>query len=206
MCRHTSTPHCNRNRAIFAESRAHFNQTKTPRVGDLVRFTDGKTAYISHDWFGESVQTSAGGSYHLSRSGHVSMSGGLDSAFPTSLLTLSEGETALLTVWFFDHDYPTAGGGITRDMTVRVYEAPFPSTCRPFRVPGDDEARPWVRFDWTQDEHGVRTCTVVGLDGEPVLFNGVELSATYDAGFGVDRDTEISLRSRMGMFRSAVNA
>jgi hypothetical protein len=54
-----------------------------PRIGDFIFMKDGSIQRFSHDW-GDSIQTSNAGSFHLSSDGLVSFSGGLNEAIPKS--------------------------------------------------------------------------------------------------------------------------
>ena len=52
-----------------------------PAVGDWIIFSDGVKHRFSHHW-GDSIQTSQGGSFYMDASGYVSFSGGLSPAVP----------------------------------------------------------------------------------------------------------------------------
>lgn len=99
-----------------------------PSVGDYVDFADGVTRRISHCWtFGDpTVQTSDGGSFYLDRSGYCSFSGGLHPGVAMDTLTLT-GAGREGAVWFFHHDYTTAGGGVHTSMPFAVYTCSLPS-------------------------------------------------------------------------------
>ena len=104
--------------AILTSRVARYNEQPDARVGDYVRFTDGVLRRISHHW-GDRVQTSNGGSYYLD-DGYISMSGGLFVGVPVETLTLTN-ERLPGSVWFFHHDYATAGGGVSAYMEFRVF-------------------------------------------------------------------------------------
>jgi hypothetical protein len=108
--------------ATLAELVARHVEREGPRVGDFViwREQDGERVYrrISYDW-GEDVQTSDGGSFHLGRHG-VSFSGSLHPAIPTADL-VDTGETREGPVWFFHHGMPGAGRGMDVVAPFRVY-------------------------------------------------------------------------------------
>jgi len=114
-----------RDAAILAERVTTLDKQTGPRVGDYVRFADGTVRRISYDW-GDSLQTSAGGSYYLGN-GYVSMSGSLYSGVPAETLT-DTGERKDGRVWFFHHDYHTAGGGIDVVTSFRVYACTLEAT------------------------------------------------------------------------------
>jgi hypothetical protein len=105
-------------------------QTKrlaNPRAleGDWVEFDDFVTRRISHVW-PEHVQTSDGGSWHISRSGCGSFSGGLYPGVPQSSLT----DTKTLRparFWFFHRDMGRAHHGVYADVNVRVWRCSLPA-------------------------------------------------------------------------------
>lgn len=89
-----------------------------PRVGDLIRYATGETRRVSYVW-DDGVQP-GDGSYHLTRSGHCSMSGGLDPNVPFAALT----DTGLFehaAVWIFDLDWSGAGRGVDFRIPFRVW-------------------------------------------------------------------------------------
>lgn len=57
------------------------DKIRGPRVGDYIFLLDGTIQRFSHDW-GDSLQTSEGGSFCLSSDGLVSFSGGLNPSIP----------------------------------------------------------------------------------------------------------------------------
>lgn len=109
--------------AILTERVATLDAVSGPRVGDYVIFLDGTERRISHIWGDgqstDSVQTSDGGSYYLGN-GYVSMSGSLYSGVKPETL-MDTGEKRDGSVWFFHHDYATAGGRVYTTMPFRVF-------------------------------------------------------------------------------------
>ena len=75
-------------RVILAMRLAQRDAVATPRLGDFVRFSD-RLERISHDW-GDTVQTSEGGSFYLAEGGHASFSGGLNPSVPKERLRKTE--------------------------------------------------------------------------------------------------------------------
>lgn len=119
-----------RDAAILAERTVAYDQTPGPRDGDFVSFADNVTRRISYIWRDEngtplSIQTSDGGSYYLGN-GYVSMSGSLYSGVKPDTLTQSE-EQRNGSIWFFHHDWWTAGNGIDAIMPFRVFRCSEPA-------------------------------------------------------------------------------
>lgn len=66
------------------------DQIEGPRIGDFVLFPTGQLERFSHDWGDGGIQTSPGGSFFLSRSGHGSLScGGLNPCIPAESLAIA---------------------------------------------------------------------------------------------------------------------
>lgn len=107
-----------RDTEIFVRRFHSFYDHHGPRVGDYVQFSDGVERRISHVW-PDSIQTSDGGSWYLGE-GFVSFSGGLYLGVKPETLTDTGGRKPG-SVWFFHHDYATAGGGVTTAMDFRVF-------------------------------------------------------------------------------------
>ena len=103
-----------------------FGAMAGPRVGDYVRFQDDVTRRISCMWPEGGVQTSDHGTYYLAESGHISMSGSLNTAVPADSL-IATGETKAGDVWFFHHDCPVRDGGLDATLLFRVYACPRPA-------------------------------------------------------------------------------
>lgn len=109
---------------ILARKLALLEAVEGPRVGDFVVFESHprRPRRVSEFWFG-GAQTSDGGSFHLGE-GSLSFSGGLAPAVPLESLTLTE-HTRTGSCWFFHHDSPGAGRGITVYVPFRVYYCPL---------------------------------------------------------------------------------
>lgn len=118
-----------RDAAIKAEIQAGIDTlTGQPRVGDFIEFANGTVERVSHVWDGmaehggtDGVQTSEGGSWHVSRGG-ASFSGGLNSIIPMDTLT-DTGETRKGSGWFWHHDWSGANRGVPATFTFRVYRS-----------------------------------------------------------------------------------
>lgn len=106
------------NEELLARRIAMRDEEDGPRVGDYVIFPDGTTNRFSYDW-GESVQTSPGGSWYLG-DGYTSFSGALDPPVPKESLK-DTGESQVGRFWFFDGNYARAGGGVNVEVPCRVY-------------------------------------------------------------------------------------
>lgn len=99
---------------------ALFNAIQGPRVGDFVRMPDGSLHRFSHQW-PDGFQTSTSGSFHLSESGYMSFSGGLDPTIPNDRIRETN-ETKNGFFWFFHHGYMQAHNGVETMAPFRVYE------------------------------------------------------------------------------------
>jgi hypothetical protein len=106
-----------------------------PGVGDWVIFADGVERRVSHvwDWPADaegpaiySIQTSDGGSWHMGEDGSVSFSGSLHAGVPGDTFS-DAGELRLGGVWFFHHDYWTAGGGVDTQVDFWVWRCSLPA-------------------------------------------------------------------------------
>lgn len=91
-----------------------------PLVGDFVKMPQGEYVRISYDW-GDSVQTSQGGSFYLWKSGNAQFSGGLDPAVSKSGLRLLS-ERRRGRFWFFDKDWVGPNRGVDTWLMCRVYQ------------------------------------------------------------------------------------
>jgi len=98
------------------------NTIPESRNGDFVRFRNGKIERISHDWEDE-IQTSPikAGSFYLGREGSASFSGSLNPSIPVDSLTLTP-EVRQGAFWFFHHDWPGAGQGVSCTAPCRVFD------------------------------------------------------------------------------------
>lgn len=118
-----------RNRAILERRLNSYNQRdQRPRVGDFVRYRDGRMERVAHLW--DTGLQPGGGSFYLGENlggrAYISMSGGLDPTMPYDAFTLTT-ETKLGSVWFFDKDVSGAGRGVDYYVPFRVYECSAPS-------------------------------------------------------------------------------
>ncbi len=112
--------------AIVAERVARLDSIEGPRVGDFVVFADGVERRISHayymadGWEANTYQTSAGGSFYLQESGHLSFSGSLrpvvNGETLTEIATCRDG-----SAWIFHHDHHTAHNGVDFKIPLRVF-------------------------------------------------------------------------------------
>lgn len=93
----------------------------TPLVGDWVIFPDSHHERISHDWWGESLQTSHGGSFHLCKNGNGDFSGGLNSAIARQHFS-DTGVVKEAYFWFFHHGFSTAHNGVDVYFPVKVWK------------------------------------------------------------------------------------
>ena len=99
------------------------------RVGDWLRFEDGKFVRVTHVW-DNGVQTwPDGGSYHLTVSGHCSYSGSLDSVIEFDRITPTA-ETRDGSIWIFHHDRWAAHNGVDTSVPFRVYDCKRPDHYR----------------------------------------------------------------------------
>lgn len=96
--------------------------------GDYVQFSDGQTRRVSYvNTFGEgSVQTSRGGSWHISSTGAGSFSGGLDNSVPYRSLTDTK-QWRIASFWFFHHEHRTAFNAVHVKVYVRVWTCDLPA-------------------------------------------------------------------------------
>lgn len=96
-----------------------------PHTGEWARFTDGTMRRISHVWeWGngpESIQTSDGGSFHVSiRSGVAVMSGGLHPGLSPDLFTLTD-DTHGAWFWMWVKGIRRAHNGVDVRIPQRVW-------------------------------------------------------------------------------------
>jgi len=126
-----------RDAAILERSLTARANLTGPLEGDALRYSDGTVVRIAHVWHDEHgapehVQPAMGaGSYHLSDTGHMSMSGGLWSPVPAADLTPTD-ERRDVTAWFFHHGWMKAHNGINVTVSVPVWqiERPWPYSDR----------------------------------------------------------------------------
>lgn len=91
-----------------------------PIIGDCLQLPDGQIVYFCHIHT-DSIQTCPGGSFHLSPSGFLSFSGGLDSGISISDIELSN-EKSALPIWFCHRGFLTAGSAIYARIECRVWK------------------------------------------------------------------------------------
>ena len=102
------------NLAILGTIMTRQHQRTHPGVGDWLRFTDGSLRRISHDWGDEvqhGIQHSKDGSFHLSQSGHVDFSGGLEPGIDRTVLQPDTAQREA-RFWIWDHGHAGAGRGV----------------------------------------------------------------------------------------------
>ena len=91
-----------------------------PSLGDSLRLPDGQIVYFCHI-YNDSVQTCASGSFHLSESGFISYSGGLDPGISFNDIKLTN-EKYTLPIWFCHKGYLTGGCAIYAHIECRVWK------------------------------------------------------------------------------------
>lgn len=104
---------------ILADRKEAFNARPGIRVGDYVKFSDGVIRRVSFLTPEGGVQTSRGGSFYLGN-GWVSFSGSLFQPVPSGTLKRA-GWQSPGSVWFFHHDYASAGNGVDAKLQFRVF-------------------------------------------------------------------------------------
>ena len=115
-----------RNAEIAARAQAaRDNFTGRPRLGDFVIMPSGKVERCCAAW-DDGMQTTEGGSWHVSTSGTCSFSGGLNASQLWESFKPTE-ETRLGRFWFFSHGQPGAGRGVDVFLPCRVYRLEPPS-------------------------------------------------------------------------------
>ena len=113
--------------AILAARIERWEARTGPRVGDFCIWPGGWLERFSYHWDTEKglLQTARGGSFHISRDGYASFSGGLEP--PVMIERLRElPEQRPGAFWFFSHDIPRGGGGVEVFMPCRVYRVLAP--------------------------------------------------------------------------------
>ena len=114
-------------RKIIAAAARNREQMNGVRVGDYVEYADGVLHRIIEVW-GDMIQTTATGSFHLSDSGHVSASGACWLPVPVASLT----DTGLRSpgeIWIFHHGLSGADRGVSDKIDCRVFRCAVP--CPP---------------------------------------------------------------------------
>lgn len=109
-----------------------------PRMGDYVLFPTGELERFSHDW-GDDLQTSPSGSFHLYEGGMSSLScGGLNPATPRDRLSLTD-KTLPGTFWIFHHGQSGAHRAVYFRIPCRLFLTTAPYTG-------------YLAKDWISDE------------------------------------------------------
>ena len=124
--------HDNRDQQILSERLEAYNAREGAKVGEFLQYRDTFLRF-SHNW-GESIQTSQGGSYYLG-DGYISMSGVLNSGVEKSALELTPDQRSG-DIWFFHHDYRTAGGGVHFLINFRVWKLKDDNAIDPYDILG----------------------------------------------------------------------
>ena len=92
----------------------------TPSVGDCLFLPDGQVVYFC-SIYDSKAQTCGGGSFHLTPSGYLSYSGGLDSGTSFSDIELTN-KAYVLRIWFCHRGYLCGGCGIYAHIQCRVWK------------------------------------------------------------------------------------
>ena len=121
-----------RDEKILSDRLEKYNARDEAKVGEYLQYKDTFLRF-SHNW-GESIQTSQGGSYYLGE-GYLSMSGRLNSGVDKNLLELTP-EHKTGSCWFFHHDYRTAGGGVHFQVEFRVWKLKDENAVDPYDIIG----------------------------------------------------------------------
>lgn len=112
------------NEELLKESEQAFNLRPGPRVGDYLRLPYGLFTRFTHNWGKEinQIQTGGGsGSYHLSKNGFISYSGGLDSGVKhTDLIESIERKQGF--IWIWDKGMSGADRGVDMQIYFRVFD------------------------------------------------------------------------------------
>ena len=107
-----------------------------PRLGDYLIHGSGFAERFCHDW-GDEIQTTEGGSFHLFEGGGVSFSGGLNQGVPKAQL-VDTGEMRPGCFWIFHHNQTRAHNGVRFQIPCRVYRLAV------------DPAAPVLRVSWVK--------------------------------------------------------
>ncbi|TQM89800.1 hypothetical protein [Roseinatronobacter monicus] len=108
-----------RNTAIAVTTQAAREQMTGPRIGDFIEMTDGSLQRFCNKTK-HGMQTTEGGSFHVTSTGTASYSGGLN---PPQMMERIEdtGATKRGRFWFFSHAIAGAGRGVDVFLPCRVY-------------------------------------------------------------------------------------
>jgi hypothetical protein len=88
--------------------------------GDIIVLPDGQKVFVSHA-HSDTVQTTGGGSFYISKGGQMSYSGGLDSGLKISDLIKSE-DKGICSCWFFEGDWSRAHSAVYANISVTVWK------------------------------------------------------------------------------------
>ncbi|MET4545677.1 hypothetical protein ABIE26_002995 [Pedobacter africanus] len=104
----------------FSKAYTKSHSLHRPSVGDSLQLPDGQTVYFCHihDSF---AQTCENGSFHLSNSGYISYSGGLDSGISLHDVVLTSSKS-VLTIWFSHRGVLRAHCAIHANIESRVWK------------------------------------------------------------------------------------
>lgn len=118
--------------------------------GDLIRFTDGVIMTVAHVWEDHHIQPAFlfAGSLYLGN-GYMSFSGSLEDGIDFSHFTPTNETMTGGRVWFFHHDYATAGGGIDVQVKRKVWNCDTKSP---------EDYRKVYRLTQITPEYHERTC------------------------------------------------
>ena len=113
---------------LFLEMEKEYNEIKEIRIGDWIRFKDGKMNRVTHIWdfrdegLGLKVQSGGSefGSFYFGH-GYISYSGGLDPGVKGDTLELTD-DVKYGQIWFFHNTFPMADNGVYRMMKFRVFK------------------------------------------------------------------------------------
>ena len=107
---------------IFADRVAQYNLQTGPRVGDFIKFPDGKYQRFTYKWH-DQLQAGASaksGSFYLGE-GYIEYSGGLNSGAKRDDFILTD-ETKYGDIWFFHNNHIKAHNSVHYQMAFRVFE------------------------------------------------------------------------------------
>lgn len=104
---------------IIKERSEAYSNREGLKVGDLINLPDGQQVMVCHVWK-DTVQTSGGGSMHISGSGNLSYSGGMDSGLKKTDLIESQ-DKGTVEAWIFHNGYSGAHRAVYFRLMVNVY-------------------------------------------------------------------------------------
>lgn len=107
--------------SLIKEREKAFKARKGFKVGEVIKLPYGLSTHITHVWEDGQIQTGNLGSCHLSTSGYLSRSGGLDSGLKASELIPTE-KTEKHSIWIFHKGSSGADRGVYYPIEFNVYE------------------------------------------------------------------------------------